>query len=153
MVERNDPGRAGVIAGRVVGAVTAALAVATLFWYQDSFYAVVDVLLAPFELPVPAPWVFWANVVVAATTRYAVCYVVGSLIGVAYDWLDRPGWPTVLGLALLVGLGDGLLAVGSSPGPLLALGYGVAWLGYVPAFVWLYDPDAGDARGGSRRLS
>ncbi len=153
MVERNDPGRAGVIAGRFVGAATAVLAVATFLWQQESFYAVAEVLVAPFDLPVSPAWLFWGNLVVAATTRYVGCYLVGSLIGVAYDWLGRPGWPTLLGLAAVVGVGDALLAVGSSPNPLLAIGYAVAWLGYVPVFVWLYDPAAGDARDGPKRLS
>lgn len=145
MVERNDPGRAGVKAGRLVGLLTAILAVASLFRSRESFYEGWTVLfellgLDPGHLVVA---IFAGNVVVAAAARYAIGYVVGSLVGVCYDWLDRPPLPVLVGIVLVVGVVDGFLAAADTQSPAIGAAYVVAWLCYVPAFRRLYDPDAG----------
>ncbi len=155
MVERSDPARTGVNAGRVVGLLTAILAVVSLLQTQESFYEIATALLDAFgiESSLSVSALFWGNVVVAASARYVVGYVVGSLVGVVYDWLDRPPLPVLVGIVLVVGIGDGLLASMDTRSVGIGGAYVVAWLCYVPAFVWLFDDDADDARSGPRRLS
>ena len=150
MVERVDPARTGVYAGRVVGVLTAGLAVVSLLRVEDSFYA--SVALALGDVGVPRPALFWGNAVVAAVSRYAVGYVVGSLIGVLYDWLDRPSAPALVVVVLLVGTVDGALATLDTRSVLIGAAHVLAWLMYVPVFVWLFDEDAVDDPPGPRRL-
>lgn len=155
MVERVDPARTGVKAGRVVGLLTAAIAVVALWRGRGSFAQSVALLLgfvgAESALPVAA--LFWGNAVVAAVTRYTVCYVVGSLVGVLYGWLDRPPLAALTGVVVAVGAVDGLLAGIDTRSVVVGAGYVLAWLCYVPAFVWLFDPEADDARSGPLRLN
>ncbi|MFQ3293362.1 MAG: XapX domain-containing protein [Halobacteriales archaeon] len=153
MVERSDPGRAGVKAGRIVGLLTAALAVVSLLQVQDSFYEGVTLLLDTFGMD-SGPWlavVFWGNVLFAAMARYAIGYVVGSLVGVLYDWLDRPSLPVLVGVVFVVGIVDGVLALLDTLSVAIGGAYVFAWLCYVPAFVWLFDDD-GERRSGPVRL-
>ncbi|QLG49636.1 hypothetical protein [Natrinema halophilum] len=154
MVERNDPARAGVRAGRIVGLLTAGLAVVSLVRFQGSFYADATALLGLIGIESGRSVValFWWNVVVAAIARYTIGYVVGSLVGVLYDWLEHPPLPVLLGIVLVVGIGDGLLAGIDTRSVLIGSAYVVAWLCYVPAFYRIYDPDAGDDRSGPLRL-
>ncbi|WP_135829182.1 hypothetical protein [Halorussus halobius] len=153
MVERNDPGRAGVKAGRVVGLLTAVVVIASLHEGRDSFYRMMDVLLgaAGVEAGLAVSALFWANAVLAGVARYAICYVVGSLVGVLYDWLDRPSLPVLVAVVLVVGVVDGLFAVVDTASVAVGVAYVLAWLCYVPAFVRLFDPDA-DERSGPVRL-
>lgn len=155
MVERADPGRAGVKAGRIVGVVTGVLAVLTLLEIKGSFYAGLTMLFALFDVAFEGPvWVlFWGNALAAAVARYSFTYVVGSLIGVVYDWLDDPPWPALVGLVLVVGVADGLLGALDARNLAIGGGYVLAWLLYVPAFLYYYDPDAGDIQTEPRRLS
>jgi len=153
MVERSDPGRAGVKAGRVVGLLTAVLSVASLLSVQDSFYEGVTLLLGSFGVE-PGTWVavvFWGNALFAASARYAIGYVVGSLVGVLYDWLDRPSLPVLVAVVFVVGVADGVLAFLDTLSVPIAGAYVLAWLCYVPAFVRLFD-DEGERRPGPRRL-
>ncbi len=152
MVDRPDPARAGVTAGRVVGLLTALLVVASLLRTQASFYAVAEELLGPMGLGDRAAtlW-FWTNVAFGALARYSVCYVAGSLVGVVYDWLDRPPLPVLMAMVALVGLGDATLAYLDTFDPLIAGGYVVAWLCYVPVFVHVFDAEA-EPPSGPRRL-
>jgi len=153
MVERSDPGRAGVKAGRVVGLLTAALSVGSLLHVQDTFYRSIAPLLRSFGVD-PDTWVavaFWGNALFAASARYVIGYVVGSLIGVLYDWLDRPSLPVLVGVVFVVGVVDGVLAFLDTLSAPIAGAYVLAWLCYVPAFVRLYD-DEGERRSGPRRL-
>lgn len=149
MVEQHDPAHAGVKAGRVVGLLTALLLVVSLFRVQESF---VGRLVSLIELtgidPGPSVTVyFYLYVGGAVLGRYALCYVVGSLIGVVYDWLDDPSVAVLAGLALLVGLVDGAVAAGDTRSLLIGLGYVLAWLCYVPAFLFLFeDGDRGIRR-------
>ena len=152
MVDRSDPARAGVKAGRVVGLLTAVLVVASLLRTQASFYAVAEGVLGPLGLGDRAAtlW-FWSNVAVGILARYSVCYVVGSLVGVVYDWLDRPSLPVLVAMVVPVGVGDAALAYLDTFDPLIAGAYVVAWLCYVPAFVHVFDEEA-EARAGPIRL-
>lgn len=153
MVDRPDPARAGVTAGRVVGALTALLAVLGLLGDQSSFYAATEPLLEAVRLGGgrSARALFWSNVALAALARYSICYVVGSLVGVAYDWLDRPPLPVLVAMVTVVGCVDAGLAYLDTFDAVLAGAYVVAWLCYVPAFVHVFDDDA-DAPSGPRRL-
>ncbi|WP_267164026.1 hypothetical protein [Halovenus salina] len=149
MVEQHDPAHAGVKAGRVVGLLTAILVVVSLFRVQEPF---VGRLVSLVELlgvdPGPSVTIyFYLYVGGAAVGRYALCYVVGSLIGVVYDWLDEPSVAVLVGIALLAGLVDGVVAAGDTRSLLIGLGYVFAWLCYVPAFLWLFeDGDRGVRR-------
>jgi hypothetical protein len=152
MVERADPGRAGVVAGRLVGAITGVIAAASLIRGQSAFYASlgeVFELLGAGGLPVSV--LFWANVGLAVLARYSIVYAVGSLVGILYDWLDRPAWPAVVVIVLWIGLFDAGLAFLDTFSTLIAGGYVLAWLCFVPAFAWFVDDDA-ETRSGPRRL-
>lgn len=155
MVERSDPARAGVKAGRVVGLLTAGLAVVSLLRIQGSFYADTTVLLGMIgiESGRSVLAIFWWNVLVAAVVRYTIGYIVGSLIGVLYDWLDHPPSSVLVGIVLVVGVSDGLLGAIDTRSALVGGAYVIAWLCYVPVFYWIYDPGAGDDRSGPLRLS
>lgn len=159
MVERVDPARTGVRAGRIVGVLTAALAVASLAGARETYYDALAPLIAALlesagvggvGTGAPLAALFWSNVVLAAAARYAVCYVVGSLVGVVYDWLDRPSLWLLTGLAAAVGVADGALAVLDTRSVAVGAGYVAAWLCYVPAFAWLADDEAGRNGGASR---
>lgn len=153
MVDRYDPARTGVKAGRVVGVLTAGIAVVSLVRIQDSFYEVLAALLGVvgIESGLSVTVLFWGNVVLAAGGRFALGYVVGSLVGVVYDWLDEPPLAVLVVLVLAVGLVDGsLAALDTQSGPIGAA-YLFAWLCFVPAFVWLLG-DADEYPSGPRRL-
>ncbi len=150
MSEPDDPGRAGVKAGRVVGLLTATLAVLTVWQGWSAFSEGVAVGLG-LEPGLPATALFWGSAAVVAVTRYTFCYVVGSLVGILYEWLDRPPLPVLVGVVLVVGVTDGVLAGIDTQRVFVGIAYLVAWLWYVPVFVWVFDPDAGDNRSGPRR--
>jgi hypothetical protein len=152
MVDRVDPARTGVRAGRVVGALTAGLAVASLLSVRGTCYAQAVVLLDVAGAgDVPVAWLLWGNAALSAAARYAVCYVVGSLVGVAYDWLDRPPLAVLAVLVGAVGAVDGALAALNTRSGVLAAGYLLAWLCYVPVFAWLFED--GEPRSGPQRLA
>jgi len=153
MVERVDAGRTGVRAGRLVGLLTAALAVVTLYTTRGSFYEGFGTVLAAagVESSLSVRALFWGNVVGAAIARYSACYVVGSLIGVLYEWLDRPPATVLVAVALVVGAGDALLAYLDTFDEVVAVAYLLAWLCYVPAFLYLFDDEA-ETSTGPRRL-
>lgn len=154
MVIRNDPARTGVKAGRVVGLLTATLAVVSLLDAQGSFYEGMATLLGLFgvDAGLSVSALFWWNVVLAAVARYTIGYVVGSLIGVLYDWLNHPGLPVLIGVVALIGVVDGSMAVVDTRSVLIGGAYVLAWLCYVPVFVRLFDADAGDDRSSPHRL-
>lgn len=154
MVERNDPGRAGVKAGRVVGLLTAALTVVVLLGYRGPFYEGVVTLLDRIgtDVGVPVGLLFWLNVGLVASGRYVFSYIVGSLVGVLYDALDRPSIWVVVVIVLLIGVADGIYAGLSAQSVLVGVAFVAAWLCYVPVFVWLFDADAPE-RSGPRRLN
>lgn len=151
MVERVDPARTGVKAGRAVGLLTAILAVVSLLSVQEAF---VGRLRATIELTglYPAPFgvdaeraarlYFWSYTAGVAIARYALCYVIGSLVGVVYDWLDYPPAPVLIAGVAVVGLVDGFIAAADTRSLLVGLAYVLAWLAYVPVFYWLFDPTA-----------
>ena len=152
MVERSDPGRAGVVAGRLVGVMTAAIAAVTLIRDQSVFYESLGQVLEFGGIEGgPVSVLFWANVGFAVVARYGITYVIGSLLGVLYEWLDRPSWPVVAILALWIGLFEAGVAFLDTFDPLAAGGYVLAWLCFVPAFVWFLDDDP-ETRSGPRRL-
>jgi hypothetical protein len=150
MVERADPARAGVKAGRVVGLLTALLVVVTLLSREETFYAFTEGLLDAFgqESNLVVTALFWVNVATAAIGRYGVSYVVGSLVGVVYDWVDRglswPDWARVLVLVavvLVVGVVDGAISGIDARSLAIGSGYVLAWLCYLPLFGWLKNRD------------
>jgi hypothetical protein len=154
MTDRADPGRTGVVAGRVVGVLTALVAIVSLIQGRETFYALAPALLEAIgvESGLGVTALFWGNVLVTVTARYALCYVVGSLVGLAYDWLDRPGVPMLVAVVLVVGGVDGALATLDTGSTLVGAGYVLAWLSYVPVFVWLFDPEAKHVRTAPTRL-
>lgn len=141
MVEHTDPGSVGVVAGRVVGALTVVLTAAVMLTHGEAFYRSVRLLLAGLEsdFDVPVEWLFWGNVALVAAGRYAFCYVLGSLIGVGYDWLDRPGIAFLVIGVLLIGAVDGVYGGLGARNALVGAGYLLAWLAYVPVFAWLLE--------------
>ena len=143
MVERTDAGSVGVVAGRVVGALTVVLTVVVLLTHQEGFYRAVRLLLAGLESDLDVPvWVlFWGNVALVAAGRYAFCYVLGSLIGIGYEWLGRPGIGVLVVVVTLIGAVDGLYGGFGARSVFVGVGYLLAWLAYVPVFVWLIDED------------
>lgn len=139
-------------AGRVVGLLTAALAAAALLAAQQTYYEQMTRVVALLGVdPIPLDAVFWGNVVLSASVRYALGYVVGSLVGVVYDWLDRPSLAALTVLVLVVGSVDGALAAIDTRSAVFGLGYLLAWLCYVPAFAYVFE-DAEDERDGPLRL-
>jgi tetrahydromethanopterin S-methyltransferase subunit F len=154
MDERADPGRTGVKAGRVVGVLTAALLVVSLLRVQGDFVGRIESLVAllPFD---PGPSVsvyFYLYLVSAAVARYGLCYVVGSLIGVVYDWLDRPSVAVVAGFALAAGLVDGVAAGIDTRSTGIAVGYVLSWLVFVPAFLYFAGGEDGGYHDEPRRF-
>ncbi|MFB6175680.1 MAG: hypothetical protein ABEI99_00785 [Halobaculum sp.] len=156
----NDPARVGVRAGRLVGVVTAAVTVVGVFGPAHSAFGATGRLLAFLgvttdvsvfgtELSV-VTLVTAGNVVVAASARYAACYVVGSLVGVVYDWLETPGVGVLFALAATVGCVDGAFATLDLGVP-FGIAHLLAWLAYVPAYVRL-APDDPTERDGPVRL-
>ena len=142
LVERTDsPGSAGVIAGRVVGALTVVLTVAVLLTHQETFYRAVRAIIAGFESDFDVPvWVlFWADVAFVALARYTFCYVLGSLLGVGYETLDRPGMAFLAIAVVLIGVVDGFYAALSAGSVLVGAGFFLSWLLYVPVFVWSFE--------------
>jgi len=154
MNEPNDPGGAGVKAGRVVGLLTATLAVLTVWRDRGAVSESLTVMLslAGFEPGLPVTLLLWGNVVLVAVARYTFCYVVGSLVGILYGWLGRPPLPVLVGIVLLVGVVDGTLAGIDTRSVPVGTVYVLAWLCYVPAFVWLSSGEDDDVRSGPRRL-
>jgi hypothetical protein len=154
MTEGVDPARTGVTAGRVVGLLTAAITVVALWHGRSSFAEATTVLLGlvGIDSGLPVAALFWSNAAVTVVARYTACYVVGSLVGVVYDYLDRPSLPVLVGVVLVVGVVDGLLAGIDTGSAVVTLAYVLAWLGYVPAFVWLFDADAADTSPGPVRF-
>jgi hypothetical protein len=145
MVERVDPARTGVLAGRIVGVLTAVLAVASLLSVRETYYAQAAVLLEVAGAGgVPVAGLFWGNAALSAAARYGVCYVVGSLVGVAYDWLDRPSLWALAAMVGVVGAVDGALAALDTRSAAIGAAYIAAWLCYVPAFARLFDGDEDD---------
>ncbi len=154
MGDSGDPARTGVKAGRVVGLLTAVVAVMTLLRGRSSFWEATAMLLdlVGIDAGLPVAALLVANAAVTAVARYTVCYVVGSLVGVVYDWLDRPSLPALTAVVLIVGVVDGFLASIDTGSVAVALAYVLAWLSYVPVFVWLFDADAADSSSGPVRL-
>lgn len=154
MVDRTDPARTGVKAGRIVGLLTAVLAAASLLQSQSAYAEAMSTILgfAGLEATAPVAVLFWGNVLIAAIARYTIGYVVGSLVGVVYDWLEKPGPVVMVAMVAVIGLVDGTLAVLDTRSVLFAAAYLFAWLCYVPVFFWLYDPDPTADREGPLRL-
>lgn len=153
MVERVDPARTGVHAGRVVGVLTAALAAVSLLSVQDTYYRTFTPLMRVVGLDawIPVWTVFW-GLIIAVVARYSATYIVGSLVGVVYDWMNRPPLVVLVAIVAVVGFVDAFVALLDSRSTVIGAGYVVAWLVYVPVFVRLFDEDAGDDSPGARRL-
>jgi hypothetical protein len=144
MTERADPSRAGFRAGRLVGVVTAVLVVVSLLRVQESFVGRLESIarFTGFGLDGPISVYFYLYVAGAALGRYALSYVLGALIGVVYDWLDRPSVVVLAGLTLLVGVADGVVAVVDTRDTLVGVAYVLAWLLYIPLFLRYVDDEA-----------
>lgn len=141
MRERVDPARTGFKAGRVVGLLTAILVAVSLLRVQDSFVGRLESVVQLVGID-PGPSIsayFYLYLGGAVLGRYVLCYIVGSLIGVAYDWFDNPSILVLSGMVLAVGLVDGFVAAFDTRSTLTGLGYVLAWLSFVPVFYWLRD--------------
>jgi len=143
MANRADPARAGFAAGRLVGVLTALLVVASLLAVRG---ASVDRLESVVRLVGIDPGAsisvyFYVYVAGAAVSRYVLSYVVGALIGVVYDWLDRPSAAILAGTTLLVGVVDGAVAAVDTRSTLFGAAYVLAWLLYVPLFLRYVDDE------------
>lgn len=143
MVQRVDPARTGVKAGRVVGLLTAIIVVVSLLSVRESFVGRLASLvrLLGVDPGLSVSVYFWGYTVSAALGRYGLGYVVGSLIGVVYDWLDRPPVWVLVGMVLAIGLVDGVVAAFDTRSTVIGAAYVGAWLCYVPVFVWLFDDE------------
>lgn len=152
MVERVDPARTGVKAGRVVGLLTGCLAGFSVLRASDSIYASMAPLLGAIGMHTEwsAQILLWGNILFAFITRYTACYIVGSLIGVVYAWFEHQSTPALFGLVVLVGVGDGVFALLDVQMLLISALYLLCWLVYVPVFVWLHDEES--AKTGPVRL-
>ncbi|MFC3960196.1 hypothetical protein [Halovivax cerinus] len=159
-IDRVDPARTGVVAGRVVGLLTGALAVVSLLSMRETFVGqlrvIVDLLgIGPTLFGVEAGAVltiyFWLVTAGAVLARYALAYVLGSLIGVVYDWLDEPPAPVLVAGVLVVGLVDGAIQAIDTGNAVIGAAYVLAWLAYVPTFYWVHDPDAETEHDGHAR--
>lgn len=140
MRERHDPAHAGVVAGRVVGLVTAALAVGRLLAAQEATVEQLDAIVRALGIGVDGLGTayFYLSVAGVAVTRYALAYVVGSLLGVAYDWLGA-STAALAGLVVAVGLLDGAVAAVDAQSVWIGAAYVLAWLSYLPVFARLHD--------------
>lgn len=152
MVDRPDPARAGVKAGRVVGLLTGVLVVVTVGLQRDSLYVFASDGLGVLgvESSLAATALVWGNALVSAVGRYGFSYVVGSLVGVVYDWLEDPPVPVLVGIVLGVGIVDGTVSGVDARSVAIGGGYVLAWLCYVPAFLW-FEEDS-ETTTGPRRL-
>lgn len=144
MAERADPARAGLRAGRLVGVLTAVLVVASLLHTQEQFVGRLEAVVrfTGFDPGGSVSVYFYLYVVGAALGRYALGYLVGALIGVVYDWLDRPAVAVLAGLTLLVGVADGVIAAVDTRNTLIGVAYALAWLPYIPLFLRYVDDEA-----------
>jgi len=138
---RQDPARAGTRAGRAVGLLTAGVVVVSLLDSREHLAWPLEAAagFAGLGLPGPLGLSLGLSIVGAALGRYALCYVVGSLLGVVYDQLGRPSLAVVAVLALLVGVADAALTAGSVVTGLAIL---LAWLCFVPLFARAVDDGA-----------
>lgn len=144
MGDGGDPARTGVRAGRVVGVLTAGIVVAGLLTGQSVFLERLSTTLQVVDVDPRGSTtpVFALYVAGVALARYALCYVLGSLVGVVYDWLDRPSIAVLAAIVLVVGLVDGFIAAVDTRSAITSLAYVLAWLCYVPVFVALIDDEA-----------
>ena len=144
MVKRTDPARTGVTVGRVIGLLTATIAVISLLRTQGSYYEHMASIFTQVGVEpwLPIPILFWGNIVLTISARYVLGYVVGSLVGVIYDWLNRPSLLVLTGIVLVVGAIDGFLAAIDTRSIGIGCAYIIAWLCYVPMFVLMFDAEA-----------
>ena len=140
MHERHDPAHAGVVAGRVVGLATAALAVGRLLVAQEATIEQFDAIVRALGIDADGLGTayFYVSLAGVAVTRYALAYVVGSLLGVAYDWLDA-STVALIGLILAVGVLDGAIAALDARSVWIGAAYLLAWLSYLPVFARVHD--------------
>ena len=138
---RQDPARAGTRAGRVIGLLTAGVVVVSLLDSRGRLAWQVETAAGLVGLGLPGPlWPYVGlSIASAAFGRYALCYVVGSLLGVVYDQLGRPSLAVVAVLALLVGVTDAVLTARRVVTGLAVL---LAWLCFVPLFARAVDDEA-----------
>jgi hypothetical protein len=147
MVDRADPAKPGFKSGRLVGVLTAALVVLSLLRVQEGFVGRLEsvVRLVGIEPRGTVSVYFYLYIASAAVGRYVLSYTIGALIGVAYDWLDRPSVAVLAGMALLVGLADGIVAAVDTRSILIGVAYVVVWLLYVPLFLRYVDEETSHA--------
>ena len=157
MIEQHDPAHAGVTAGRVVGMLTAALLVARLLALGETTVESVDAVVHAVGADPNSMGTAYLSLSVAgaAFARYAVGYVGGSLIGVAYGWLGVSSVAGLVGLVATVGVADAVLVGLGAQSTAAGAAQFLAWLVYVPVFCWAFDADDdgdGPDRRGPRRL-
>lgn len=137
MADRVDPARTGLKSGRLVGVLTALLLVASLLRVREGSIDRLESVVRLVGID-PGPSIsvyFYVYVAAAAVGRYVLSYTLGALIGVVYDWLDRPSVAVLVGVTLLVGAADGVVAAVDTRSTLVGAAYTLAWLTYVPLFL------------------
>lgn len=149
MVERADPAKPGFKSGRLVGVLTAVLVVVSLVRVQEGFVGRLEsvVRLVGIDPGGSVSVYFYVYTASAAASRYVLSYIVGALIGVVYDWLDRPSVAVLAGMALLVGLADGVVAAVDTRSVLVGAAYVFVWLLYVPLFLRYAEDEPSQADG------
>lgn len=143
MADPADPALAGTKAGRVVGVLTALLLVGSLLAVQDRFVGRIETIiqLTGIDPRGTVSLYFWLYLLGAAVARYVFCYLVGSLIGVLYDWLDEPRLWHIVAAVLAVGIVDASVARLDTGSTLVAGGYLLAWLTFVPVYFYTLEQD------------
>lgn len=141
-MERDDPAGPGALAGAVAGTLTGGYATAVLVSFQEETTAALEAELAAVGAdPGSVTLLFWVSVMTALAFVVGLGLVVGSLLGVAYDWLGRPGVPVLAGFCLAVGLVAGFAMALPVPRTASAAVVAACWVSYVPVFTRLYEPE------------
>lgn len=153
MSSPNDPGQTGVIAGRVVGLLTALLVVGSLLSAPDESVSWVETVVhgVSVNLPGSATLYFYAYIVLAAIGQYVFSYVTGSLVGVLYSWLERKPIVIVTVVILFIGFINGFALRFDAQTTPIGIAYILAWCCFIPVFYY-YIETTESQWGKTRRL-
>ncbi|WP_256391282.1 CPBP family intramembrane glutamic endopeptidase [Natronoarchaeum rubrum] len=134
----NDPAGAGVVAGSAVGVATGAFVLVTLVLGRAEVIADFRTAMPAGRTDLSPEIVFWITAIVGPAFRLAIGTIVGSLVGVVYDWLDSPGALVLFGIVAIVGALDTVTTnVPASQSATVAVVLG-SWIIYVPLFLYIH---------------
>lgn len=141
MSSPNDPGQTGVIAGRVVGLLTALLVVGSLLFAPDESVSWVDTVVRTFSVNLPgsATLYFHAYIILAAVGQYVFSYVTGSLVGVLYSWLERKSIVIITAVILFIGFINGFALRFDAQITTVGIAYILAWCCFIPVFYYYLE--------------